>query len=86
MSTCRSCEAEVLFVPSAKTGKPMILDAEPNPVGNVLIRAGVAAVISRQVVAREDEQRWMPHHATCPAAASWKGRVRSDPPGGPKGP
>lgn len=26
---CRSCNTEVIFVPSASTGKPMILDAKP---------------------------------------------------------
>lgn len=29
MPTCRACDAEVVFVPSAKSGKRMILDAKP---------------------------------------------------------
>jgi len=77
VASCRSCDAEVLFVPSAKTGTPMILDAVPDDAGNVLVRGGFAVVVSRAVQPLPGEQRWMPHPATCPSAAAWKGRRRA---------
>lgn len=40
MAHCRSCDAEVIFVPSAKTGKNMILDAKPKKGVVVTIGGG----------------------------------------------
>jgi hypothetical protein len=88
-STCRSagCGARVIFIPSAKTGKPMILDAEPKKlvvVGNhELADQGGAwwfddpaeGTATAKVV-----DVYTPHHATCPAAKSWAGKSRRDPP------
>ncbi len=82
---CRSCGASVLFVPSAKSGKPMILDAKPEkrvvlgsaittlePDDGIVVGAQHpdAALIARVV------RTYVDHHATCPAAAEWKGRRR----------
>ena len=75
---CRSCGAEVLFVPSAKSGKPMILDAKPEKrivlvVGgheNLIAQPETAIYMARVVNTYTD------HHATCPKAAEWKGRRR----------
>ena len=78
MRTCRSCGAEVLFVPSATTGKAMILDARPER--RVLVQnqrapgrsemPGATGAVARVIDAYTD------HHVTCPDAAAWKGRTR----------
>ena len=86
MSTCRSCKAEVIFVPSAKTGKPMILDAKPEKRIVLLAPAGRDPSV---LATPWPESPWpdgkvakvidtyVDHHATCPAAAQWKGRRRA---------
>lgn len=78
MTTCRSCEAEVIFVPSSKTGRPMILNATPaksvilvEPIGPLLI---VRREVEGSAAAVVDV--YTDHHATCPAAAEWKGKKR----------
>lgn len=84
MPTCAGpgCGAEILFVPNAKSGKTVILDAKPERryllvdetdyVGDegdmeiVLVGPGEGAV-AVLVETRVD------HHATCPAfAAGWR--------------
>lgn len=70
MTTCRSCEAEVVFVPSATTGNPMILDAKPAK-GVVLQRVMPDGHATAAVV-----DVYTDHHATCPDAAAWKGKHR----------
>lgn len=87
VTPCCSCDAEVIFVPSEKTGKPMILDAKPTK-GVVLIEGnsklhGLAAFAQR--VSDHDTEAvvvdvFTDHHVTCPKAADWKGRTRKDPP------
>ncbi len=82
---CRSCGAEVVFVRSAKSGKRMILDAKAEkrvvlgsaittlePDDGIVVGAQHpdAALIARVV------RTYVDHHATCPAAAEWKGRRR----------
>lgn len=47
MTTCRHCGARIRWVVTAKRGKPMPLDAEPSPEGNVVLRADGAAVGAR---------------------------------------
>jgi hypothetical protein len=86
--TCRSCGAEVVFVPSFKTGRPMTLDAKPEKrvvVGSKItsIERDDALVVGAQhegaeMVARVTDT-YLDHHARCPAAAAWKGRTRKDP-------
>jgi len=73
---CASCAAPVFFVPSAKSGKPMILDAKPGK--GIVIRNDVGehtgpddAAASAHVV-----DVYTDHHATCPDAAAWKGKHR----------
>lgn len=88
MSTCRSCGAPVVFVPSAKTGTPMVLDAtprkgvivvgrEPIPRGSIVSAATPEALES--VVTRGPSNYharvvnvYTDHHATCPQASEWK--------------
>jgi hypothetical protein len=77
---CRSCGALVVFVPSAKSGKRMILDVEPDPIlGNVLVEDGKARVlgVKARIAARAQfppPSLYVPHHATCPQAAEWHRR------------
>lgn len=85
--TCRSCRADVVFVKSAATGKPMILDAKPDK-GIVIFDGfnGEIATLHHVLGERGQEYReqctalladvWTDHHVTCPDAASWKGRHR----------
>jgi hypothetical protein len=83
--TCRSCHAPVLFVPSAKSGKPMILNAtaekrivlgsaittlEPNDGMVVGAQHPDAPIVARVVDVYTD------HHATCSKASEWKGLRR----------
>lgn len=81
MSACRSCGAEVRFVPSEKSGKSMILDAVPRK-GVVLIwtlAEGHLDVIPKATEADEHTAAavvdvFTDHHATCPKADDWKAR------------
>lgn len=79
MTTCRSCNADVFFVPSAATGRRMILDAEPILNGNVEIADGLAYVLregpladARAKMLRGTGKVYTSHHATCPQAADWR--------------
>jgi hypothetical protein len=84
MSTCRSCQAEVVFVPSAKTGKAMILDAETRK-GVILTDPsmnlhGLVGLVKLEEVSGRAEANvvdvFTDHHATCPNADAWKGKHR----------
>jgi hypothetical protein len=74
------CGAEVEFFPTGKLkndGKPVlqVLDAKYDPAGNILIRDGVAVVISLLVQPAEGEWRYVDHHATCP---KWAAKVERE--------
>lgn len=88
MTVCQSCDAAVVFVPSAKSGKAMILDAKPEKrviVGHALTSdegehapafiLDQAKHICDHAVARVVDV-YVDHHVTCPKAAEWKGRRR----------
>jgi hypothetical protein len=88
---CRSCEAEVIFVPSAKTGKPMILDAKPEKRVVLVTKASTTDVAATVLVISSEQPEnaltqarvvdtYVDHHATCPASAEWKGRTRAGAP------
>lgn len=68
-STCRTCSAEIRWV-STTNDRPMPLDAEPHPDGNVEIvdvdGRPVAVVHAEGQRCMFDGERWMPHFATCP--------------------
>lgn len=84
MTTCRSCKAEVVFVPSAKTGKPMILNAEPMKgividhervetyVGEPSPDSGARLRISSTGHVASVVDVYTDHHATCPQAEAWR--------------
>jgi hypothetical protein len=79
---CRSCEAEVIFVPSAKTGKPMILDAKPEKRVVLLDVYGHLSpdMVQGEAIAARVVDTYVDHHATCPFAKEWKGRTRAGAP------
>lgn len=72
MSACRSCGADLLWVASATTGKPMPLDAKPEK----------RVVLSERLEGLDDDaaEPWVaevvdtytPHFATCPEAREWR--------------
>lgn len=84
MAECQSCHAEVVFVPSAKSGKPMILDAKPTKgvvrVDGVTLFDGVLSPIHEGplgVARAMIVDVYTDHHVTCPNADDWKSRTRA---------
>lgn len=77
------CQAEVLFVPSATTGKPMILNVEPAK-GVVLVAEAEGDEPCEELYSEDRPGRiggeprarvvdvYTDHHATCPAAAKFR--------------
>lgn len=77
MPTCRgrTCRAEIIF---AWTGqKPMPVDPEPHPDGNVRLvkvergvreswNAEVLGPLELELARADGVELYMPHHATCP--------------------
>jgi len=71
MTACKSCGAEIEFVPTKK-GIAMPLDPGPVADGNLVIDAGVV----RMRTAEDGElERRRSHFASCPQNAQWR-RVR----------
>lgn len=86
-SSCRSCGADVIFVPSAKTGKSMILDAKPKK--GIVVMGTLQGHPAGLPVKVDQVPRsgvglvvdvYTDHHATCPKAKDWQGRTRNNPP------
>jgi hypothetical protein len=83
VTTCRSCDAEVVFVRSAKSGRPMILDAVPakgivlrwDDAGTVGDRFGEGDGHGSQVA--DVLNVYTDHHGTCPNAGDWRGKTRA---------
>jgi hypothetical protein len=80
MSRCRSCGAEVFFVPSGSSTRVLIVDAKPEK--RVVLTDGAGRWISPQHESARAHivDTYTDHHATCPDAEVWKGRNRKDPP------
>lgn len=78
-ATCKSegCGAEIVWAESVASGKPMPLDALPNPAdGNVrILEDGKAQVLgpnaAEEARAAGEELRTS-HHFTCPDADRWR--------------
>lgn len=75
-AACRSCGAEILWVLTAANGKPMPLDATPNPEGNVELVTGRAVVHASSPLFATPGSIYMSHFATCPDADDWHGATR----------
>jgi hypothetical protein len=93
---CRgpNCGAEIRWVRSRKYvdsqtgkhkgGKPVCLDAEPNPEGNVVVGPGDDGEPEAVVLSNEDAplykgEKWMPHWKTCPDRNDFRKKKRSVP-------
>lgn len=82
MSRCSSCQAEITWTVTTR-GRPMPVNAEPDPRGNVVLHEehGVlfGSVKAKGCVAYLQAQAagklYMPHHATCPQGPAWKRRA-----------
>jgi hypothetical protein len=79
MPQCKSCQAEVQYVPHERTGTLMIVDAAPAATGNLIIRDGKVSVLKKcDLFTANDEPvelgtpRYFDHHVTCPKAKDWR--------------
>jgi hypothetical protein len=70
---CKGCGAPVAFIESAVSRQLMILDPEPVPHGNIIVREGKAVVLKKCDLFTPDDEpvklgepRYLDHHATCP--------------------
>jgi hypothetical protein len=78
-TVCKRCKQPILWALTAN-GRPMPLDAEPDPKGNVKLseqrgttpRAAVLGGTARDEAAERGEQLYMPHHATCAFAKEFR--------------
>jgi hypothetical protein len=71
MSECRSCGAEVLFVPSAKNhDRKMILNLKP--AKGVVLESTPPFEPELRVVHARVVDVYTDHHATCPKAKDWR--------------
>ena len=79
-ATCRWCGAPIRWVATEAAGRPMCLDPQPSPTGNVAListKTGPRArVLKAEEIAGWRAQRWMPHAATCPAVRTRIGTKR----------
>lgn len=71
MAKCRSCEAEIVWATSERTGKPMPLDATPTANGNMVMIAGKARGYTEED-AKLHRDRYTSHFATCPDADKFR--------------
>lgn len=63
-ATCSTCGAPILWVQTIH-GRAMPLNPDPDPKGNVTFTPQGLATVTAQP-REEGEERYMPHHATCP--------------------
>jgi len=72
---CRTCGAEIDWIPHLKTGKLAPIDVEPVRGGNIEVVANTNGERCYIVVAgieAKPVKRRTPHFATCPDAAKWR--------------
>jgi hypothetical protein len=77
MPTCKGadCEAEIIYVPSRKSGRTMVLDAKPRKAVILAPRGYGAWNQPETDVAKADAlvvNVYTDHHATCPDADSFR--------------
>ncbi|MFI6819751.1 hypothetical protein ACIBJE_02215 [Micromonospora sp. NPDC050187] len=70
--TCRSCPAQIIWAVTER-GKPMPVDAEPTPDGNVLLEQLPTGLRARVLPAHRAFGR-KSHFASCKDAAKWRRR------------
>lgn len=77
MSTCRSCDAAIEWVRTAKGNMP--LDLAPSPHGNVIVHSRDHVTVYKDPAAalaagHRPETLRQSHFATCPSAGEWRKR------------
>lgn len=72
MSLCKSCQAEVIWSTAVISGKPVILDKQPVPDGNCVIRNGKVHYLTVNNPVQPSELRYVSHFSTCEDAGSWR--------------
>ena len=78
MSKCKSCGAEIIWLPTA-SGKSMPCDAKPvpykeDPAGNLTLLTNDGRVVKAKADMSSDKMGYTSHFATCPDANSWRRR------------
>ena len=76
---CRGCSAAIRWEVT-EAGKRIPIDWTPNPAGNIVILfergTGYVAKVFKDAAAAEaaypGEERWYPHHATCPRVKDFR--------------
>lgn len=79
MSTCRGCDAEIVWCLTAN-GRKMPVDRRPDPKGNLYLLGGspVVAVVTNSPLGRAifdeapEKKTYTPHHATCPQVGRFR--------------
>jgi hypothetical protein len=68
----------VIFVENGRTGRRQILDAEPDPKGNIVIFDEKCYVDTKDMFdpLPDDAPRHFDHHVTCPQAEIWSQRAK----------
>lgn len=72
---CRSCAADIFWIPNDKTGKVAPIDVRPDHTGPIILNAEGAQISYHTLTKVEREAgvevtRFNPHFMTCPNAAS----------------
>src|SRR5262249_11251830 len=85
---CSACKAPIRWAVTIH-GKLQPLNRDPDPAGNVVLTGELVFVAGKGVHPRSrvltkkqrepsllavEEERYMPHHATCPKVAQFRGR------------
>lgn len=73
----RTCRARIVFA-TTEAGTPQPVDVDPTRTGNLIITTDTDGQLRSRVdqgllePADTPPDRWMPHHATCPAAGEFR--------------
>jgi hypothetical protein len=75
VANCKSCDARITWVVTTK-GNSIPIDVDPAADGNIVLRDGIAVVLSAKAAAQAPERtRYKAHFATCPNAAQHRKAV-----------
>jgi DNA repair protein RadD len=69
VGTCRSCGARILWCVAVATGRPIPVDPDPSPRGNIAVTGGEARVLKGEEFGSHHGPLHTSHFATCPEAA-----------------
>lgn len=77
---CRSCRAHIIWGVDAVSRKPMPIDAEPSPNGNISMYVSHGGDVRLMVLAKSKasamraagQPLYLSHFGSCPHAADWR--------------